>query len=134
MKLFWKLFAGLLAIIVFSFGIFGTVLLQSSFQGSLEREKARGMEEIRMFQYAFLTSLDGLAESTYMLTDETIQTLAESIGQNMGDSTQTFGIYDADGKSIYPEGQQADELLSLMQEKKEEEDNCVWRVAQDGDA
>jgi signal transduction histidine kinase len=134
MKLFWKLFAGILTIIVFSFGIFGTVLLQSSFQGSLEREKERGMEEIRMFQYAFLTSLDGLTGNNYMLTDETIRALAESISQNMGDSSQSFGIYDADGESVYPDGQQAGELLPLMQAKKADEYNCVWRVAQESDA
>jgi signal transduction histidine kinase len=133
MKLFWKLFAGLLTMIVLSFGIFGTVLLQSSFQGTLTREKERSMEAVRMFQYAFLTSLDGLSESNYVVKEETIQTLAETIDQNMGDSSRNFAIYGGEGQSIYPAGGQTGELLALMQEQKEEE-NCVWRVAEDGEA
>jgi signal transduction histidine kinase len=131
MRLFWKLFAGILTIIVLSFGIFGTVLLQSSFQGSLTREKERSLEAVRMYQYAFLTSLDELSESNYSVTEETVQNLAESIGQNMGDSSRSFEIYDKKGQSIYPADAKAGDLPELMQENKENE-NCVIFVAQDG--
>ena len=57
MKLFWKLLAGMLAIIILSFAVFGTVLLQSSLQSSLDKETENGMEEIRMLQYAFLAAI-----------------------------------------------------------------------------
>ena len=50
MKLFWKLLTGMLAIILLSFTIFGTVLLQSFLQSSLDKETERGMEEVRMLQ------------------------------------------------------------------------------------
>jgi signal transduction histidine kinase len=132
MRLFWKLFAGILTIIVLSFGIFGTVLLQSSFQGSLTREKERSLEAVRMFQYAFLTSLDGLSESNYEVSEEAIQALSESIAQNMGDSSRNFAIYDKKGQAIYPADGKAGDLPELMQENKEDE-NCVRRVAQDGE-
>jgi signal transduction histidine kinase len=90
------------------------------------------MEAVRMLQYAFLTSLDGLSESNYTVTEETVRTLAETIGQNMGDSSRSFAIYDGEGQSIYPEGEQAGELLAEMQANTEDEKNCIFCVVQDG--
>lgn len=128
MKLFWKLLTGMLAIIILSFAIFGTVLLQTSFRSSLELEKENSLEELRMFQYAFLASLEGLKEGSYTMDEENLRDLAESIGENVVGSRNSFCIYNEQGSSIYPEGQQADELFQLLQDKSEEENNCIWRL------
>jgi signal transduction histidine kinase len=119
MRLFWKLLAGMLAILMLSFSVFGTILLQSSFRRSLQMEKENGLEEMRLFQYAFLSSADGL-------TEEALRTLSESIGQNIGD--ENFTIYDENGVGIYPEGKQAGELYSMLDELDKEDENCAWRV------
>jgi signal transduction histidine kinase len=130
MKLFWKLLTGMLAMMILSFAIFGTILLQSSFRGSLEMEKENGMEEMRLFQYAFLSSLDGLTENIYAMDEATLRTLAESIGQNVGDGSRSFCLYNDKGEGIYPEGQRAGALFLQLDTREENEENCVWRVAE----
>jgi hypothetical protein len=70
MRLFWKLLAGMLAILMLSFSVFGTILLQSSFRRSLQMEKENGLEEMRLFQYAFLSSADGLTEEAMVQMTE----------------------------------------------------------------
>ena len=91
MKLFWKLLTGMLAIILLSFTIFGTVLLQSFLQSSLDKETERGMEEVRMLQYAFLASVEGLEES-YTVDERTIKQLTQSVADNVGDGVNEVVI------------------------------------------
>lgn len=130
MKLFWKLLTGILMIFLLTFSLFGTILLQTSFRASLEREKESGLEELRMFQYAFLASLEGVSEN-YTLDEEMLRTLAESIGQNMGDNRHSFCIYYENGTSIYPVGQKAGKLYRLLSEEDTRAENCLWSLQEE---
>lgn len=130
MKLFWKLLMGILTIFILSFTLFGTILLRISFVTSLDREKENGLEELRMFQYAFLASLEGASEN-YTLDEETLRTLAESISQNLGDNRKGFCIYHENGNSIYPVEQQAGELYEILKEESDRQENCLWRLQED---
>lgn len=132
MKLFWRLLMGMLAIIILSFTVFGTVLLQTSFHSSLEREKENSLEEMHMFQYTFLASMEGLSESSYTMDEETLRVLAESIGDNVGDNRNSFCIYNETGNSIYPVGQQAGDLFRLLQEENKKSGICIWRLEESG--
>ena len=78
MKLFWKLLSGMLVIIILSFAVFATVLLQSSLQHSLDKETKNGIEEMRVLQYAFLAAIEGLSES-YTVDERTVGRLAETV-------------------------------------------------------
>ena len=113
MKLFWKLLTGMLAIILLSFTIFGTVLLQSFLQSSLDKETERGMEEVRMLQYAFLASVEGLEES-YTVDERTIKQLTQSVADNVGDGVNEVVVYDEDGRCIYPSQSSDRELYHLL--------------------
>lgn len=133
MKLFWKLLAGMLLIIILSFSVFGTVLLQSSLQSSLDKETQSGMKEVRMLQYAFLAAVEGL-EETYTVDERTMKQLAESVTANVGDSRNQVGVYNAYGQSIYPAGQRIGELYELLKDAESEtaQGNCVWRLTEEG--
>ncbi len=132
MSLFWKQLAGMLTIIILSFTIFGTVLLQMSFRSLLEKEKENGLEEVRMLQYAFLTAVEGM-EGNYMADERNMERLAESVAVNAGGGQNTVCIYEGNGTSIYPHGRMAGELYRLLEEKDASGLNCAWRfLEQDG--
>ena len=101
MKIFWKLLAGMLTTILLSFAIFGTALLQSLLDSSLDRETEQCMDEVQTIRYAFLASVEGLEES-YTLDARTIEQLAKSVADNVGNGTNEVRVYDAGGKGIYP--------------------------------
>lgn len=128
MSLFWKQLVGMLTIIILSFTVFGTVLLQMSFQSLLEKEKESGLEEVRMLQYAFLAAVEGLEEK-HAVDENVLTQLAESVAANAGGSKNEVCVYDENGQSLYPRGQRAGELYKLLEGKESAEDNCVWRLA-----
>lgn len=125
MKLFWKLSAGMLAIIILSFSVFGTVLLQSSLQTSLDKETRSGIEEVRVLQYAFLASIEGLSES-YTVDERTIRQLAESVAENVSDSRNSVCVYNESGQSIYPSGKTVGKLYGKLSHRKEEKNRTSY--------
>lgn len=127
MSLFWKQLAGMLTVIILSFTVFGTVLLQTSFQSLLEKEKESGLEEVRMLQYAFLTAVEGMEEN-YALDERNITRLAESVAVNAGGGQSEVCVYDKNGQGIYPRGRTAGELCSLLEKNSTSGSNCAWRL------
>lgn len=103
MKLFWKQFNGMVCLLIVSFTVFGSLLLYSSFQMNLEREQERGLEELKMYQYAMLASLQSLPEN-YQAVDQAAAKIAESIGSSMGNSQNTVAVYNERQTVIYQDG------------------------------
>lgn len=130
MKLFWKLMLGILTIFLLTFPLFGTILLQTSFRTALEREKDNGLEELRMFQYSFLSSVEELSDH-YTMDEEMLRTLAESVGKNLLDGRHRFCIYRETGNSIYPTGQKAGSMWNTFKEEKDSENNCLWELKEE---
>lgn len=130
MKLFWKMLFGILVIFLLTFPLFGTILLQTSFRTALEREKENGLEELRMFQYSFLYSLEELSDH-YTVDEGMIRTLAESAGKNILDNRHGFCIYHENGVSIYPEGRRAGELWDTLKQKENSHENCLWEMTEE---
>lgn len=129
MKLFWKLMLGIMTIFLLTFPLFGTILLQTSFRTALEREKENGLEELRCFQYSFLSSLEELGDH-YIVDEEMLRTLAESVGKNLLDSRCSFCLYYDTGTSIYPVGQRAGKRWNTLKQKKSDE-NCLWELTEE---
>lgn len=135
MKLFWKLVTGMVSIMITAFAVFGTVLLHTSFQASVDKETESGLEEVRVLQYAFLAAAEGLGE-TYNLNARTVQQLAKSVVGNVRDSRNEVCIYNAKGVSVYPFGRSAGALYDLLSAPQTEHSavaekeggNCVWRL------
>ena len=134
MKLFWKLLSGMLVIIILSFAVFATVLLQSSLQHSLDKETKNGIEEMRVLQYAFLAAIEGLSES-YTVDERTVGRLAESVAANASDGRSAICVYNAGGLSVYPAGRRAGELFDMLSLKEpvKTRSRCVWRLVREND-
>lgn len=123
MKLFWKQFVGILAILIMMFTIFGSILLQSSFQMWLNRELDSALGEITMFQYAFLTSAEGLPEA-YQADRSIVVNIVETIEENIGDKQDAMALYDAYGKLLYKDGT----WQGSLQLQDAQENNIVWQL------
>lgn len=133
MKLFWKLLAGMLGIMIVSFAVFGTVLLQTFFQIALDKETESGLDEVRVLQYAFLAAAEGLGES-YQLNERMVGQLAESVVKNAGGGKNNLCVYGADGRSVYPPGRMAGELYGQLSSRgRTAAENCAWRLTEEAD-
>lgn len=103
MKLFWKQFWGILIILIAMFTVFGSVLIQTSFQTSLDNELDAALEEAVMFQYTILSSTASLTES-YRLDENVIVDVIRTIDENIGNAEETLILYDSSFTVLYQKG------------------------------
>ena len=103
MKLFWKQFWGILIILIVMFTVFGSALIQSSFQASLENELNVALEEAAMFQYTILSSTDSLSEN-YRLDEKVLVDVIRTIDENIGNAEETLILYDSKFAVLYQKG------------------------------
>lgn len=127
MKLYWKLFLGMVATTLFAFAIFGGWMLQSSFQSSMNKEKEQCAQENLMYQYAFLTALENLPEQSR--TDENIADVAQSVSNTAQKDGNIFRLYDADMQVIYESGK---EYTSSLCQNPPEQGSSVTQAASAG--
>ncbi len=109
MRLFWKHFLGILAILIMMFTIFGTVLLQSCVNMWVEQEVENSLEEITMFQYAFKTAAQG-SKGTYQSQERLVSGIAENIIKSMGNYEDTIVIYNSEKERLFSQGKHCNEL------------------------
>ena len=103
MKLFWKQFTAIVCLLVILFAVFGCVFLQTSFQIMLEREKERGLEEWKMFQFALLASMEGLPEG-YPIENDVMTEMSETIEDSIGNPENGIALYNEERQLIYKNG------------------------------
>ena len=123
MKLFGKLFTTMMCVTILSYMIFGNILVQTAFQTTLNREIERSIEEIRIFQYALVASMEGLPKD-YQATDLAVGGIAESIQQSLNSSQSTVVIYNKNKKIIY---QNTSYQSSLIQ-KENDISSGAWQI------
>ena len=100
MKLFWKLFISLQAVILLMFTVFGCFLMYFSFENSINREKERSREETLFFQYALLTSMESLPDS-YQAYDMAAAEIAETIQNNVANSNNIVRVYNSRRQIVF---------------------------------
>lgn len=100
MKLFWKQFLGILCMVLVLFSVFGSMLLYSSFQMSLNQEKNRISEEIGVFQYAMISSLQSIPKE-YEAVDYAVSQIGDSIVKSQGNKKDIIKIYDSEGNLVF---------------------------------
>lgn len=103
MKLFWKQFTAIVCLLVILFAVFGCIFLQTSFQIMLEREKERGLEEWKMFQFALLASMEGLPEG-YPIENDVMTEMSETIEDSIGNPENGIALYNEGRQLIYKNG------------------------------
>lgn len=124
MKLFWKQFIGILSILIVMFTIFGSVLIQTSFQAALDNEVDAALEEAVMFQYTVLSSADSMSD-VYQLDERVIVDILKTIDENIGSAEDTLIFYDENARVLYQKGNQK----SRLGESNIFADEMVWQLS-----
>lgn len=127
MKLFWKLFITMMCVIISFFIILGNILVHTAFQTMMDRETERGIEEIRLFQYALLASLEGLPKD-YQATDKAIAEITKTFQQSLNSSQSYVVIYGDGDKIIYQNSDHESKLVN----KATENTSGIWQIARYG--
>ena len=128
MRLFWKQFTAIACLMVTLFAVFGSIFLQTSFQSMLEREKERGLEEWKMFQFALLASMEALPEG-YSIENDTMTNMAKAIEESVGGQESGIALYNEDRQLIYKNGMY---YGALMAENIGTE-RAMWRLSRTED-
>jgi len=100
MRLFWKQFTTVVCLLVVLFAVFGSIFLQLFFQTLLEKEKERGLEEWKMFQYALMASMEGLPEG-YPIEYDVMTEMTETIENSIGSQENGIALYNEEKQLIY---------------------------------
>lgn len=127
MKLFWKLFITMMFVIISFFMILGNILVHTAFQTMMDRETERGIEEIQLFQYALLASLEGLP-ADYQATDKAVVEITRSFQQSLNNSQSAVIIYNSDNKIIYKNSDHESRLVK----KAEGNNSGIWQISKHG--
>lgn len=125
MKLFWKQFITMMLVIILSFMIFGNLLMYMAFQTMLNRETEQSIEEIKIYQYALLASLEGLPED-YQATDMAVSQIAATLKQNLIRDKDAVVLYNDSQKAIY----QNSSYCSGLAEKIGEKSSGAWQISE----
>ncbi len=125
MKLFWKQFVGILSILIVMFTIFGNVMIQTSVQMWLDSEVEASLEEITMFQYAFLTSMEGQPE-LYQSQTDMVTGVIETIEKSIGDGEDAVIVYNDEKEILYQKGSYRNNLVKEMLP----EEAIIWRMVE----
>lgn len=123
MKLFWKQFIVMMCVILLSFMVFGNILMYTAFQTMLNRETERGIEELKIYQYALVASLEGLPKD-YQATDLAVSQIAASLKKNVNSDQDGVVLYNKKKKVIY----QSSRYQSKLIEKIEKGKSGVWQI------
>lgn len=125
MKIFWKQFIGILSILIIMFTVFGSVLIQTSFQTALEREKEATLEEAAMFRYTVLSSVASMSD-TYQLDEKIITDVVKTIDENIGNAEDTFIFYNESAVVLYQKGSH----INALWETRPSTDELVWQLVE----
>ena len=99
MKFFWKIYFSFTILFVLSFSIFGTWMIQRSFEHSYQKALDDGEWDNQMFQLAFEMNLNSLG--VMYQTDELIPVMGANVTQNLSESGNIYRIYNSEKKLLY---------------------------------
>lgn len=99
MKFFWKIYFSFTILLLLSFGIFGTWMIQLTFEKSYQRVLEEGERENRMFQLSFEMNMNILDEA--YRNEGIIPVTASSIIENLSDSGSIYQIYNSSQNLLY---------------------------------
>lgn len=126
MRLFWKQFITMVCFIIVAFMVFGNIIVYISFQMTLDREVERSLEEIKIFQYALLASLEGLPKE-YQATDMAVADIVTSIQQSLESNKNIVIVYNEEKKNIYQNSSYHSKLITMDRKGN----SGVWQISKD---
>lgn len=123
MKLSWKIFFITTPLFILFLMVFGTWIIQDSYQSSLDREVERCMAENQMFQNSYELTMHSLSER--QAEQANIRQVVESFYRR-GEKGGTARVYGEDGEILY----QTDERIfdTSIREQLNEEQNVGYEI------
>lgn len=123
MKLFWKQFIAMMCVIILSFMIFGNILMYMAFQTMINQETEQSIEEIKIYQYALVASLEGLPAG-YQAADMAVAQIAMSLKKSLINDNDAVILYNNKKKAVFQNGSYQSELA----EKIGENTSGAWQI------
>lgn len=123
MRVFAKQFITMMCVLLVFFTIFGNILVNTAFETTMDRETSQSLEEMKIFQYAMLASLDGLPKD-YQAVDTAVAEIAGSIKQSLYGDNGGIVVYDKKGNVLFQDSGYQGKLIS--QDWKGH--NNVWQI------
>lgn len=123
MRIFAKQFITAMCVLIVSFMVLGNVLVHTAFETTMNRETGQNIEEMKIFQYAMLASLQGLPKD-YQAVDQAAAGIVRSIQQNLYGGQEGIVLYDEDHKAIYRD----DEYESALIDKDRQGHGGIWQI------
>ena len=99
MKFFWKIYFSFTILFVLSFSIFGTWMIQRTFEHSYQKTLEDGEWDNQMYQLAFEMNMNSLGPMYQ--SDELIPVMAANVTQNLSGSGNIYRIYNDEKKLLY---------------------------------
>ena len=115
MKIFVRLFASILSLILISFAIFSTFLFYGSFQMLLKRELDANASKTKMIAFALLSSVETV-ETQYTPEEEDYFSIMNNLATNFSEQGGGLGLYDGQKNIIFEkEMKEGTDLLESVQ-------------------
>ena len=127
MRIFIKQFVTMMCAMLASFMVLGNILVHTAFETTVNRETSQGIEEMKIFEYAMLASLEGLPED-YQAVDMAVAEIARSIRQSLYGDQGGIVVYDKKNNVLYQDSDHQSQLAG--QDRKGH--NGAWQIASEG--
>ena len=124
MRIFFKQFTTMMCVMILSFMVLGNILVFTAFETTISRETEQNIEEMKIFQYAMLASLEGLPKD-YQAVDLAAAEIVQSIQQSLYGDQGGIVLYDQDNTVIWQNSDYQSQLLG----KDREGHTGVWQIA-----
>lgn len=103
MKVFLRLFTGILTLMIISFAVFGTLFFHSSFRALQGREISANEDQTKMIIYSLLTAVDSV-ENEYVPGDSDFSDIMGTLFSNFSVQNSGMSLYDSGKNPIYVRG------------------------------
>lgn len=124
MRIFAKQFITMMCVMILSFMVLGNILVYTAFETTINRETDQNIEEMKIFQYAMLASLEGLPKD-YQAVDLAASEIVQSIQQSLYGDQGGIVLYDKDNAVIW---QNSDYQSQLLKQNREGHTG-IWQIA-----
>lgn len=124
MRIFAKQFITMMCVMILSFMVLGNILVYTAFETTINRETDQNIEEMKIFQYAMLASLEGLPKD-YQAVDLAASEIVQSIQQSLYGDQGGIILYDNDNAVIW---QNSDYQSQLLKQNREGHTG-IWQIA-----
>ena len=100
----------MMCVMILSFMVLGNILVFTAFETTISRETEQNIEEMKIFQYAMLASLEGLPKD-YQAVDLAAAEIVQSIQQSLYGDQGGIVLYDQDNTVIWQNSDYQSQLL-----------------------